>query len=170
MASGINATEFRTEEQQQKKNSFWSRLVNVCRMVNDLINMVRVKCCFFFASSTCSANVKMRSMQTEERKKKKNWWPDECAYFYSVYLLWVDLFFSLFVVTIYSFQVRPLNAKNYSICFFFPLLQQMNNTGNNNTAATTNNNKNNDSSCSSSNTEDYNEIEDRRRRIKNRSR
>lgn len=31
-------------------------------------------------------------------------------------------------------------------------------------------NKNNDSSCSSSNTEDYNEIEDRRRRIKNRSR
>lgn len=39
--------------------------------------------------------------------------------------------------------------------------------GNNNSAPTS---KNNDSSCSSSNTEDYNEIEERRRRIKNRSR
>lgn len=39
--------------------------------------------------------------------------------------------------------------------------------GNSNSAPTS---KNNDSSCSSSNTEDYNEIEERRRRIKNRSR
>lgn len=48
---------------------------------------------------------------------------------------------------------------------FFRFLQM--NPGNSNS---NNNNKNNDSSCSSSNTEDYNEIEDRRRRIKNRSR
>lgn len=44
-------------------------------------------------------------------------------------------------------------------------------SGSANVAVTTNNNnKNNDSSCSSSNTEDSNEIEDRRRRIKNRTR
>lgn len=46
----------------------------------------------------------------------------------------------------------------------------MNTTGNIASTTSSNNNKNNDSSCSSSNTEDYNEIEDRRRRIKNRSR
>lgn len=99
-------------------------------------------------------------------------------------LFFLRLFDYFDCLMILSKRGEPIlqTTTNWQRCFPFLLLllllfilviQQMNNNTGNNAATsnnTNNNNKNNDSSCSSSNTEDYNEIEDRRRRIKNRSR